>query len=96
MRGAYARSARRPESHTILHPLPLLSSLPLPHSLSLSLPLPLTQTLVQFYWTFAAAFSGQKVFPEVGTSIFNMILTAAPIVILATFDRDVPEKVCVL
>jgi len=52
--------------------------------------------LVQFYWTFAAAFSGQKVFPEVGTSIFNMILTAAPIVILATFDRDVPEKVCVL
>ena len=87
MRGAYARFPRRPESHTILHPLPLLS---------LSLPLPLTQTLVQFYWTFAAAFSGQKVFPEVGTSIFNMILTAAPIVILATFDRDVPEKVCVL
>ena len=87
MRGAYARFPRRPESHTILHPLPLLSP---------SLPLPLTQTLVQFYWTFAAAFSGQKVFPEVGTSIFNMILTAAPIVILATFDRDVPEKVCVL
>jgi len=67
-----------------------------PSRFSLSLPLPLTQTLVQFYWTFAAAFSGQKVFPEVGTSIFNMILTAAPIVILATFDRDVPEKVCVL
>ena len=65
-------------------------------SLSLTHSLPLTQTLVQFYWTFAAAFSGQKVFPEVGTSIFNMILTAAPIVILATFDRDVPEKVCVL
>ena len=51
------------------------------------------QTLVNFYWTFGAAFSGQKIFPEVGTSIFNMVLTAVPIVILATFDRDVPEKV---
>lgn len=47
-------------------------------------------TLVQFWFTADAAYSGQKFYPEAGSSVYNTVYTALLIVVYATFDRDVP------
>ncbi len=47
-------------------------------------------TLVQFWFTADAAYSGQKFYSEAGSSVFNTVYTSLLIVIYAVLDRDVP------
>ena len=48
--------------------------------------------LAQFWFSFFAACSGQKVYPEAGLQCFNTWLTAWPIVLLGVLDRDVSDS----
>jgi len=49
-------------------------------------------TTVQFYFTIQTGFSGQKVYSEYGIQVYNVYVTAFPIILLGIFDRDVTNK----
>ncbi|XP_043724477.1 phospholipid-transporting ATPase 3-like isoform X1 [Telopea speciosissima] len=49
----------------------------------------LTFTLTQFWFTFQAGFSGQRFYDDWFQSLFNVIFTALPVIILGLFDKDV-------
>jgi hypothetical protein len=46
--------------------------------------------LTQFWYMIFTGFSGQKLFLEWGLQGYNLIFTALPIVLVATFEQDVP------
>ncbi|KMZ61764.1 putative Phospholipid-transporting ATPase [Zostera marina] len=49
----------------------------------------LTFTLTQFWFTFQTGFSGQRFYDDWFQSLFNVIFTALPVIILGLFDKDV-------
>ncbi|XXG48466.1 hypothetical protein AAC387_Pa02g2908 [Persea americana] len=49
----------------------------------------LTFTLTQFWFTFQTGFSGQRFYDDWYQSLYNVIFTALPVIILGLFDKDV-------
>jgi phospholipid-transporting ATPase len=49
-------------------------------------------TAVQWFFMFVSGHSGQKFLLETGAQLFNVVLTAMPILCLAIFDQDVTRK----
>ncbi|XP_061338280.1 phospholipid-transporting ATPase 3-like [Gastrolobium bilobum] len=49
----------------------------------------LTFTLTQFWFTFQTGFSGQRFYDDWFQSLFNVIFTALPVIIVGLFDKDV-------
>ncbi|KAL1355163.1 hypothetical protein AAHE18_05G094800 [Arachis hypogaea] len=49
----------------------------------------LTFTLTQFWFTFQAGFSGQRFYDDWFQSLYNVIFTALPVIIVGLFDKDV-------
>ncbi|KAI3901768.1 hypothetical protein MKW98_013883 [Papaver atlanticum] len=49
----------------------------------------LTFTLTQFWFTFHTGFSGQRFYDDWNQSLYNVIFTAMPVVIVGLFDKDV-------
>lgn len=47
----------------------------------------LTFTLTQFWFTFQAGFSGQRFYDDWFQSLYNVIFTALPVIILGLFDK---------
>ncbi|GLE01036.1 hypothetical protein PINS_up009849 [Pythium insidiosum] len=48
--------------------------------------------LTQFWYMIFTGFSGQKFFLEWGLQGYNLLFTALPIVLVSTFEQDVPAK----
>lgn len=49
----------------------------------------LTFTLTQFWFTFETGFSGQRFYDDWFQSLYNVIFTALPVIIIGLFDKDV-------
>ncbi|GLU03014.1 hypothetical protein SLE2022_202360 [Rubroshorea leprosula] len=49
----------------------------------------LTFTLTQFWFTFYTGFSGQRFYDDWFQSLFNVIFTSFPVIILGLFEKDV-------
>uniref|UniRef100_A0A1D1Z7N5 Phospholipid-transporting ATPase n=2 Tax=Anthurium amnicola TaxID=1678845 RepID=A0A1D1Z7N5_9ARAE len=49
----------------------------------------LTFTLTQFWFTFQTGFSGQRYYDDWFQSLYNVIFTALPVIIVGLFDKDV-------
>ncbi|XP_044480722.1 phospholipid-transporting ATPase 3-like isoform X1 [Mangifera indica] len=49
----------------------------------------LTFTLTQFWFTFHAGFSGQRFYDDWFQSLFNVIFTSMPVIVLGLFEKDV-------
>ncbi|XP_077210177.1 aminophospholipid ATPase 3 isoform X1 [Tasmannia lanceolata] len=49
----------------------------------------LTFTLTQFWFTFQTGFSGQRFYDDWFQSLYNVIFTALPVIIVGLFDEDV-------
>ncbi|KAG2549151.1 hypothetical protein PVAP13_9KG173000 [Panicum virgatum] len=49
----------------------------------------LTFTLTQFWFTFQTGFSGQRFYDDWNQSLYNVIFTALPVIIVGLFDKDV-------
>lgn len=49
----------------------------------------LTFTLTQFWFTFQTGFSGQRFYDDWFQSLYNVIFTAMPVIIVGLFDKDV-------
>ncbi|XP_042005369.1 phospholipid-transporting ATPase 3-like [Salvia splendens] len=49
----------------------------------------LTFTLTQFWFTFETGFSGQRFYDDWTQSLYNVIFTALPVIIIGLFDKDV-------
>lgn len=52
----------------------------------------LTFTLTQFWFTFQTGFSGQRFYDDWFQSLYNVIFTALPVIIVGLFDKDVSES----
>ncbi|KAI4314247.1 hypothetical protein L6164_027175 [Bauhinia variegata] len=48
-----------------------------------------TFTLTQFWFTFQTGFSGQRFYDDWFQSLYNVIFTALPVIIVGLFDKDV-------
>lgn len=51
----------------------------------------LTFTLTQFWFTFQTGFSGQRFYDDWFQSLYNVIFTALPVIIVGLFDKVVPS-----
>eukprot|EP01018_Ginkgo_biloba_P021170 Gb_12292 [translate_table: standard] len=49
----------------------------------------LTFTLTQFWFTFRTGFSGQRFYDDWYQSLYNVIFTALPVIVVGIFDKDV-------
>ncbi|XP_052173708.1 phospholipid-transporting ATPase 3 [Diospyros lotus] len=49
----------------------------------------LTFTLTQFWYTFHTGFSGQRFYDDWFQSLYNVIFTALPVIMVGLFDKDV-------
>ncbi|KAF6157302.1 hypothetical protein GIB67_004240 [Kingdonia uniflora] len=49
----------------------------------------LTFTLTQFWFTFHTGFSGQRFYDDWFQSLYNVIFTALPVIVVGLFDKDV-------
>ncbi|XP_047318643.1 phospholipid-transporting ATPase 3-like isoform X2 [Impatiens glandulifera] len=49
----------------------------------------LTLTLIQFWFTFQTGYSGQRFYDDWSQSLFNVIFTSVPVLVLGLFDKDV-------
>ncbi|XP_057948489.1 phospholipid-transporting ATPase 3 isoform X2 [Malania oleifera] len=49
----------------------------------------LTFTLTQFWFTFQTGFSGQRFYDDWYQSLYNVIFTALPVIIVGLYDKDV-------
>lgn len=49
----------------------------------------LTFTLTQFWFTFRTGFSGQRFYDDWFQSLFNVVFTALPVIVLGLFEKDV-------
>lgn len=47
----------------------------------------LTFTLTQFWFTFQTGFSGQRFYDDWNQSLYNVIFTALPVIIVGLFDK---------
>ncbi|XVE84951.1 hypothetical protein DITRI_Ditri17bG0052900 [Diplodiscus trichospermus] len=52
----------------------------------------LTFTLTQFWFTFNTGFSGQRFYDDWFQSLYNVIFTALPVIIVGFFDKDVSSS----
>ncbi|KAG5001772.1 hypothetical protein AAZX31_08G284000 [Glycine max] len=52
----------------------------------------LTFTLTQFWFTFQTGFSGQRFYDDWFQSLYNVIFTALPVIIVGLFDKDVSSS----
>lgn len=52
-------------------------------------------TAAQYWYTFLCGFSGQKFFLESGTQLYNIALTAIPVVAASILDQDVSDEVAI-
>ncbi|XWS68900.1 hypothetical protein CRYUN_Cryun04dG0133400 [Craigia yunnanensis] len=52
----------------------------------------LTFTLTQFWFTFNTGFSGQRFYDDWFQSLYNVIFTALPVIIVELFDKDVSSS----
>ncbi|KAE8698885.1 Phospholipid-transporting ATPase 3 [Hibiscus syriacus] len=52
----------------------------------------LTFTLTQFWFTFNTGFSGQRFYDDWFQSLYNVIFTALPVIIVGLFDKDVSSS----
>ncbi|KAA3466146.1 phospholipid-transporting ATPase 3-like isoform X2 [Gossypium australe] len=52
----------------------------------------LTFTLTQFWFTFYTGFSGQRFYDDWFQSLYNVIFTALPVIIVGLFDKDVSSS----
>ncbi|KAL4302308.1 hypothetical protein GQ457_10G025370 [Hibiscus cannabinus] len=52
----------------------------------------LTFTLTQFWFTFHTGFSGQRYYDDWFQSLYNVIFTALPVIIVGLFDKDVSSS----
>ncbi|CAN1321194.1 Phospholipid-transporting ATPase 3 [Linum perenne] len=52
----------------------------------------LTFTLTQFWFTFSTGFSGQRFYDDWFQSLYNVIFTALPVIIVGLFDKDVSSS----
>ncbi|XP_020276843.1 phospholipid-transporting ATPase 3 isoform X2 [Asparagus officinalis] len=53
----------------------------------------LTFTLTQFWFTFQTGFSGQRFYDDWFQSLYNVIFTALPVIIVGLFDKDVSASI---
>ncbi|KAI0516379.1 hypothetical protein KFK09_009052 [Dendrobium nobile] len=53
----------------------------------------LTFTLTQFWFTFQTGFSGQRYYDDWFQSLYNVIFTALPVIIVGLFDKDVSASI---
>lgn len=53
----------------------------------------LTFTLTQFWFTFHTGFSGQRYYDDWFQSLYNVIFTALPVIIVGLFDKDVSASI---
>ncbi|KAJ9563811.1 hypothetical protein OSB04_008971 [Centaurea solstitialis] len=53
----------------------------------------LTFTLTQFWFTFQTGFSGQRFYDDWCQSLYNVIFTALPVVIVGLLDKDVSVQI---
>ncbi|XP_010548246.1 PREDICTED: phospholipid-transporting ATPase 3 isoform X2 [Tarenaya hassleriana] len=49
----------------------------------------LTFTLTQFWFTFRTGFSGQRFYDDWFQSLYNVVFTALPVIVLGLFEKDV-------
>ncbi|XP_047319881.1 phospholipid-transporting ATPase 3-like [Impatiens glandulifera] len=49
----------------------------------------LTLTLIQFWFTFQTGYSGQRFYDDWFQSLYNVIFTSVPVLVLGLFDKDV-------
>lgn len=47
----------------------------------------LTFTLTQFWFTFRTGFSGQRFYDDWFQSLFNVVFTALPVIVLGLFEK---------
>ncbi|XP_022776002.1 phospholipid-transporting ATPase 3-like isoform X2 [Durio zibethinus] len=52
----------------------------------------LTFTLTQFWFTFNTGFSGQRFYDDWFQSLYNVIFTALPVIMVGLFDKDVSSS----
>lgn len=52
-------------------------------------------TAAQYWYTLLCGFSGQKFFLETGMQIYNIALTAIPIVALSILDQDIADDIAI-
>ena len=50
-------------------------------------------TIPQFFFSFVCAFSGQTVFDDWYITLYNIIFTAAPLVVRAVIEQDLSYKI---
>ena len=50
-------------------------------------------TIIQFYFCFWSAYSGQSIFDDWYITFYNLVFTALPLIIRASFDQDVNYKI---
>ncbi|KAI9126308.1 hypothetical protein K1719_002729 [Acacia pycnantha] len=55
----------------------------------------LTFTLIQFWFTFQTGFSGQRFYDDWFQSLYNVIFTALPVIMVGLFDKDVNASLSV-
>ncbi|KAK4263362.1 hypothetical protein QN277_028784 [Acacia crassicarpa] len=55
----------------------------------------LTFTLIQFWFTFQTGFSGQRFYDDWFQSLYNVIFTALPVIMVGLFDKDVSASLSV-
>lgn len=51
----------------------------------------LTFTLTQFWFTFQTGFSGQRFYDDWFQSLYNVIFTALPVIMVGLFDKVLPS-----
>lgn len=52
---------------------------------------PVADTLTQFWFNCFACFSGQKLFDDWYQTLFNLVFTALPVIVIGLLDQDVPR-----
>lgn len=53
--------------------------------------LPPADTLTQFWFNCFACFSGQKLYDDWYQTLFNMVFTSLPVIVIGLLDQDVPR-----
>lgn len=54
----------------------------------------IAMSLTMFWFNFFCAFSGEKMYTEAAIQFFNLFYTSIPILLYATYDKDVSPEAC--
>jgi magnesium-transporting ATPase (P-type) len=49
--------------------------------------------LVQFWYALFCGFSGQRLFDDWAMTLYNLLFTSLPPLLIAMFEKDVPEMI---